>query len=84
MKKMINNTKDYNDILMSGGEDDNEEDDNIAFGGRESMKMFNDNNIYELQGVNNNNYKSFEKILSSIKNKIKNKYDEIKSKKRKK
>ena len=48
------------------------------------MKMFNDNNIDELQGVNNNNNKSFEKILSRIKNKIKNKYDEIKSKKRKK
>ena len=71
-----------NDIFMNGGEDEDEDDD-MAFNGRDSMKMFN-NDIDELQGINNNNYKSFEKIISNIKNKIKNKYDEIKSKKRKK
>ena len=75
-----NNTEDNNDILMKGGEED--DDDSIACSGRDSMRMFNDKD--DIQGVNNNNYKSFGKIFSNIKNKIKNKYDEIKSKKRKK
>ena len=78
-----NNTENYNDILMNGVEDEdgNEDEDSFAFSGRDSMKIY--NNKDELQGINNNNYKSFEKILSNIKNKIKNKYEEIKSKKRK-
>ena len=40
--------------------------------------MFKD--IEELQGINNNNYKFFDKILSKIKTKLKSKYDEFKSK----
>ena len=64
-----NNTEDNNDILMKGGEED---DDSIASSGRDSMRMFNDKD--ELQGVNNNNYKSFGKIFSNIKNKIKNNF----------
>ena len=71
-----NNENDYNDIFMNDMEEE-ADDDSVALGGRESM-MFKD--IEELQGINNNNYKFFDKILSKIKTKLKSKYDEFKSK----